>query len=88
MAEPIRRADDLWIEDLDEEIVILVGETDQIHVLNETAAELWRLVDGGRDRAKLVAAFSELYSDVDRGALSEDVDAVLADFAEKGLVVL
>ena len=81
-----KRSPGLLEEDLDEEIVILQGDRDAVHVLNETAAELWRLVDGVRDHEAIVAAFAEPYPDVDRAELARDVDAVLADLAGKGLL--
>jgi hypothetical protein len=81
-----RRAPRLLEEDLDEEIVILQGDRDEIHVLNETAAEIWRRVDGVRDRAAIVAAFAEPYRDVDPADLARDVDGVLDDLAAKGLL--
>ena len=81
-----QRAPGLLEEDLDEEIVILQGDRDAVHVLNETAAEIWRLVDGVRDRGAIVAAFAEPYPDVDRAELARDVDAILSDFAAKELL--
>ena len=81
-----RKAAGLLVEDLDEEIVILVETTDQIVILNETAAEIWRLIDGARSRGAIVAAFAQIYRDVDPGQIARDVDEVLTDLVGKGLV--
>lgn len=80
--------DGLWTEDLEEEIVILVEADDQIHILNETAAEIWRLVDGQRSLDQIQRAFADTYPDVDPQILAEDVREVLDDLGKKGLVLL
>jgi hypothetical protein len=82
-----RRAPGVLEEDLGEEIVLLAADGDAVHVLNETAAEVWRLVDGARDAASIAAAFAASYPEVDAGEIAGDARAVLADLAAKGLTV-
>ena len=78
--------DGLWIEDLDEEIVILMEATDQIHILNETAAEIWRLVDGEKNIEQIGRSFAAFYPEEDPEALVADAEAVLRDLMDKKLV--
>ena len=57
----------------------------EVMSLNETGALLWRLLEKGADREALVAALLGEY-DVGRDAAEKDVDAFLAQLAEKDLL--
>jgi hypothetical protein len=81
----LRRAPGILEEDLGDEVVLLAADGDAVHVLNETAAEVWRLVDGVRDAMAIAAEFARPYPDVPPEELARDVDAVLADLVAKGL---
>ncbi len=54
------------------------------HVINGSAARVWELCDG-RPLADLLAAFAEPYG-MSVDAVREDVEGVLAQFEELGLV--
>jgi hypothetical protein len=47
--KPRAREDELLIETLDEELLVCDVRADTAHVLNETAAKVWRACDGHRD---------------------------------------
>jgi hypothetical protein len=46
---PRSREDELLVETLDDELLICDLRTDSAHVLNQTAARVWRACDGHRD---------------------------------------
>ena len=69
---------------MDEETLVING--DDIHVLNETAAFIWRLCDGQHTLPQIEAALREEYAvppDHDAGG---DITHTLADFRAKGLL--
>lgn len=53
--------------------------------LNESGAVLWRALEQGADREKLIDALTAEY-DVVRDTASEDVDAFLAKLAKAGCI--
>jgi pyrroloquinoline quinone biosynthesis protein D len=71
--------------EIDEEVVVMSLESGDFFSLTGTAREIWRLIDGSRDRAALVTALANEY-----GAAAEevapDVDAFLGELAEAGLI--
>jgi hypothetical protein len=55
---PVRRKDFIWRE-VDGETAIISSDNKLMHVLNETATMIWRLLDGNHDQdsiAEIVAA--------------------------------
>jgi pyrroloquinoline quinone biosynthesis protein D len=73
--------------DVDDEIVLMRLDNGEFFSLAGTAAATWRLIDGKRDRAALMAALSETF-DGDPAAMAADVDAFLATLREMGLIAV
>ncbi len=75
---------------VDVHVIIGIGDgayaPDQIMSLNETGAFLWRILEDGADREKLVASLLSEY-DVDEQTAAADVDAFLASLRDKALIV-
>ena len=71
--------------DVDGEVVVWDGAS--LHLLDPTAAAVWRLIDGTRTDIDLVAALAEEFPEVERSRLESDVDAELRYLAERGLGV-
>ena len=71
--------------DIDEEIVIMRLSTGEFFSLSESGAEIWRLIDGQRDRRALIAALSEDY-DADPVQIAADVDQLLLQLKEAELI--
>jgi hypothetical protein len=71
--------------EIDDEIVVMRLDTGEFYSLAGTAAAIWRLIDGTRDRAALV---SSLAAEFDRGEtdISDDVDEFINQLAELGLI--
>ncbi len=68
---------DLVTEDLDNEVVLYDSRGDVVHILNQSAREVWRLADGSLTVGEIAKALQDLFdvpSDVD---LCEDVVEIL-----------
>jgi pyrroloquinoline quinone biosynthesis protein D len=63
--------------EIDGEVVLMNLAGGDFFSLTGTAMAIWRLIDGTRDRAALVAALAVEY-DADEAAIAADVDAFLA----------
>lgn len=83
--ETPRRRQDVPTRDLGNEIVIHDATTGTVHVLNETAREVFLACDGTRDRRQLAALLADLYSIAAEEAV-RDVDDVLDRLLEIGAV--
>jgi len=73
-----RPSDDGWL-------VLVNLDTARSVALNPTAASIWRLVDGRRIPARIVAALATAWDDVPADATTH-VDEVLATLEEAGFV--
>jgi pyrroloquinoline quinone biosynthesis protein D len=71
--------------DVDAEIVIMRLDNGEFFSLSGTAAAIWRLIDGTRDRAALLAALADDF-DGDETSIAADVDDFLAELREMGLL--
>lgn len=71
--------------DIDEEIVIMQLSSGEFFSLSETASAIWRLLDGYRDRAALIAALTEEFG-IDPNLIAAEVDEFLLQLREAGLI--
>jgi hypothetical protein len=71
--------------DVDQEIVIMTLDSGEFLSLSGTAATIWRLIDGVRDREGLLAALTEEF-DGDERAIAADVDEFLEQLREARLL--
>lgn len=69
---------------IDDEIVVMRLDNGEFFALSETAAVIWRLIDGNRNREAIVDELQKSYGDT--GRLSDDVDAFLAKLKQVGLI--
>lgn len=72
--------------DIDSEIVVMRLDNGEFFSLSGTSAAIWRLIDGKRDRAALLAALREQF-DGEQTSIAADVDEFLARLRETGLLV-
>jgi pyrroloquinoline quinone biosynthesis protein D len=80
-----KRTDRFTEADIDEEIVVMRLDNGEFFSLSGTSAEVWRLIDGSRDRRALIAALVGDF-DADETRIAADVDAFLAQLRETGLL--
>jgi pyrroloquinoline quinone biosynthesis protein D len=71
--------------DIDEEIVVMRLDNGEFFSLSGTSAVIWRLIDGKRDRAALLAALVEEFEG-DEVIVAADVDQFLAQLRGAGLL--
>jgi hypothetical protein len=77
---------DRFVEtDIDEEIIVMRLDNGELFTLADTAASIWRLIDGQRDREALVATLAEEF-EADEANIAADVDEILARLKETGLL--
>lgn len=83
--EAITKRPNLVETAIDEEIIVMRLDNGELYSLAGTAAAAWRLIDGKRDRAALVAALTEEYSAPD-GRIAADIGDCLWQWQESGLI--
>ena len=59
--------------------------SEEVHVLNETASDVWRLSDGSQTVDQIVALLAKAYG-VEPDTIAADVAATLSDFYARGLL--
>jgi PqqD family protein of HPr-rel-A system len=82
-----------WLRDptlpfqrLDEEAIVVDPRTREVHLLNETGARIWELLEEESTVDELVEALSDEYEGATPEALRGQVQAFIADLGGKGLV--
>lgn len=82
----IRKRHDRFAEaDFDQEIVIMRLDNGDFYSLSEASAAVWRLIDGERDKAALVAAACLEY-DMPEQQVALEVDGFLRLLHETGFL--
>jgi PqqD family protein of HPr-rel-A system len=76
---------ELSSHEVDDDLMIYDPMTGRGHFLNQTAAHIWRLLDGQLTVASLARTFAEAYGLPYRAALT-DVRATLEGFDQAGLL--
>ncbi|HYC95812.1 MAG TPA: HPr-rel-A system PqqD family peptide chaperone [Sphingomicrobium sp.] len=85
MTSVSKQADRFTETDIDDEIVVMRLDSGDFYSLSGSAAAIWRLIDGTRDRATLIADLKAEY-DADEASIESDVDEFLAELREMGLI--
>jgi len=71
--------------EIDDEVIVMRVDTGDFFSLTDTAAAIWRLIDGQRDRAGLLQALVDGYG-ADPAEIEEDVDDLLVELKGAGLL--
>ncbi|MBI3091728.1 MAG: HPr-rel-A system PqqD family peptide chaperone [Candidatus Tectomicrobia bacterium] len=83
---PTRRAD-ILVRPLGEGLVLYDPLSMTTHTLNQTAGFIWAQCDGKTSTPSIAAALTRTF-DVDAGAAAADVEEVIRQLAELGLLVV
>jgi PqqD family protein of HPr-rel-A system len=83
----LRQSTDVTSSDLDDEVVLYNLRTDQVHVLNATAAAIWELCDGTLTPREIALALADAFG-VAESRVLPDVQGMLTEFRSAGLVEL
>ena len=70
---------------IEDETVVMSLDSGDFFSLTGTAQSIWRLLDGTRDRAAILAALAAEY-DASEAEMASDLDAFLADLRDAGLL--
>jgi PqqD family protein of HPr-rel-A system len=81
-----RRTATLPYQRMDEETIVVDPKTREVHLLNETGARIWELLEAARSVDDLCAALEDEYEGAPAGALRTEVEAFVADLDGKGLL--
>ena len=71
--------------EIDDEIVVMRLDTGDIYSMTGTAAAIWRLIDGKRDRAALTSALFDKF-DGSKADISVEFDQFIAELKNLGFV--
>lgn len=82
---PARRPD-VWLRQAEGENVVFDPKTGAVHILNATALAIWELCDGDTRVGEMVEAICGL-SGLPRDVVQEDVERILKEFEQAGIVV-
>jgi PqqD family protein of HPr-rel-A system len=86
MGEPIKRSGANILEaDVDGDLSVYNPESEQVTVLNSSATEIWRLIDGRLSLTEIVDRLAESY-DVDPDTIMDEVQQTVTSLTEAGLV--
>jgi hypothetical protein len=84
--EPIaRRSADAATAPVGDSLLVYDGSRETAHLLNPTAAAIWRLVDGTRGPAAIADAVARQFA-TEPEAISDDVRAVLENLVDLGVI--
>ena len=86
MSQPLTKDPAAFAETrIDDEIVIMNLASGDFFSLTDSAAAIWDLLDGSRNRAAVLAALADAY-DAPQADLATDVDAFLGELRAGGLI--
>jgi Coenzyme PQQ synthesis protein D (PqqD) len=71
------------LEEIDEDICLYRPDIDEVLVLNQSAADVWRLADGTLTEAEVLDCLARAYARAPAD-LAADVDAALTDLIQRG----
>jgi PqqD family protein of HPr-rel-A system len=81
-----RRDPALPFQRMDEEAIVVDPRTREVHLLNETAARIWDLLETTHSLEELCATLADEYEGVPPEALRTEVGAFVTDLGGKGLL--
>jgi hypothetical protein len=77
---------DIITREVEQEIYLCSPDGDQMHLLADVAADLWRACDGKHSVAEIMDMLLARYA-VDRATLRRDLQSCLHDMQNKKLIV-
>lgn len=86
MTAPLEPAPTLVVEDIGDELCLYRTDVDEVLVLNSTAADVWRLVDGRACAQEIVEHLATAYG-ADAGVVAADVERLVDDLRARGFLL-
>lgn len=81
-----RKKEGLSVRRLGDEIMLYDGQTDKVHILNETGAILWDLVDGEKRLQEIESIFIKRFPDIRPEDISRDIREIVEKLEIEGLI--
>jgi PqqD family protein of HPr-rel-A system len=81
-----RRDPTLPFQRMDEDTIVVDARTREVHLLNETAARIWDLLETPSSVDELAAALAEEYEGASPEELRAEVEAFVGELGGKGLI--
>jgi PqqD family protein of HPr-rel-A system len=81
----LKRVSSLPYQKLNDEVLVVDPRTREVHLLNVTATRIWDLLETPHTPDQLLAALSQEF-DAPLESLRADVEALLGELGDKGLV--
>ena len=81
----VERVAELPFSKLDSQILVVVAKTREVHLLNESAARIWDLLQSPETVVGLVEALTEEY-ELDPETGEKEVEAAVEEMITKGLL--
>jgi Coenzyme PQQ synthesis protein D (PqqD) len=81
-----RQADEISVERVDDDLCLYLGATNDVAVLNRTAAQIWELAGSGASVDDIVSELAAVY-DEPADELVGEVRRVLEELAGRGFLV-
>ena len=88
LARRPRARTDLRSQEMGTELLLYDPKSDQVHILNETAMQVWEMCDGQHEEPEIAAELGRRYADIDAAVLEQDTARLIEDFLKKGLIAL
>lgn len=63
-------------------------KNDKVHVLNETGALIWELLDGKNSLSDIESIFTKKFPDTVKKEISKDINEVIQKLVSEGLIIL
>jgi hypothetical protein len=70
------------------ELLLYDPKSDQVHILNETAMQVWEMCDGQHEELEIAAELGRRYAGIDPSILEQDTSRLIEDFLNKGLITI
>jgi len=80
-----RKASDLNIQTVGDEVLVHHPSAQKVHILNRTAGQILELCDGDKTQEDIVDAICR-ETGADKAVVTSDVAQLMRDFAELGLI--
>jgi len=77
---------DLVLQEVGHEGMLYDRAGERIHILNVTALTIWKACDGARDLDGLVREVAGRFSGIEGQDIRGDIEKLLNDFEERGLL--
>ena len=78
---------DVVLREEDEDGALLFNpDTNQVKVINNTALFIWKLCDGSRSLAEMIANLKEAFDEVPGDQVEKDVQDFIADMTGSGFI--